>query len=384
MTKKANLSKIILFLLVVFVLSSSSIFLTYGETENNEAPSVRLVVHVLDIDQSQRHAEVKIVVFVDNYPHNLTQVEVRIIGGGDVIVSCNNTGTIRGNEWYYQGESNQTEWLVQGLGEAFPFDSYLLRFKVYCLTYFQSNFSLSSDITMHQAFFAGPKFHSLKDLWLLENGLLPIDNIGAKEISFVIRRSFSALIIAALQFLFPIVACYYLLGATLMLDPKKQLAERLRIHLSLFVFVPTFLIAIHTFLPYRSTLSFPEFLLVNLIVSNTIFGIFSIVGNQRTPDRAFIVRLYTKETFHSRWDAGASIVSLVIFAVIYFFTTFGKMTTPASLFFSYVILPSYVYWYLFTISKEQFMQNKHKYAVMIILFLVPIFVYIILWLLVSR
>lgn len=378
------MSKTILTLLVVFVLSSSLIFLTRGEAESGESLSVRLVVHISEIDQSQRLAELKILVFVDNYPYNLTKVQVRIAGGGYVIVSCNNTGITKGGEWYYQGELNRTTWLLEGEGEAFPFDSYNLRFEIDYLTYFSDNSSLSSDADNHQASFAGPKYRSLKNVWLSDNGSVPINYIKEREIGFLVQRNLSALVVASLQFLFPIIGCYYLLGATLMLDPKKQLAERLGIYLSLFVFVTTFLIAIQIFIPYRSSLSFPEFLLVNLIVSTTVFGIFSIVGNQKTPDTTFIVRLYAKWTFHSRWDAVASSASLIFFLIIYIFTIFGKMTMSASLLFSYVIVPSYVYWYLFTISKEQIMQNKLKCIVFIISFLVPIFLLTILWLLAPK
>lgn len=303
-------------------------------------------------------------------------MEVGIVGGGYVLLSCNNAGATRSGEWYYQGKSNRTTWLMEGDGEAFPFDSYNLRFRIDYLTYFSENSSLSSDADKHQASFTGPEYRFLRDLWLSDDGSIPVNYVEEREVSFLVQRDPSALVVATLQFLLPIIGCYYLLGATLILDPKKQLAERLRIYLSLFVFVTTFLIAIQPFLPYRSSLSFPEFLLVNLIVSNSIFSIFSIAGNRKTPDRSYIVRLYETESFHNRWDVLASTLSLLIFAVIYANTIFGEMTVPASFFFSYGILPAYVYWHFLIIPKEQMKRNKRRYAVVAILFLVPLLLYL--------
>lgn len=188
--------------------------------------------------------------------------------------------------------------------------------------------------------------------------MIPIGYIGPNEVSFTIQRSTSALLLAILQFLLPIIACYYLLGATLMLGLKERLAERLRIHLSLFVFVPTFLIAIQTFLPYRSSLAFPEFLLVNLIISNTIFGIFSILGyrgspvtSERQDNQKEISELKNK------WDIGASVFSLIVFSLIYIATTIWKMTMQTSLIMT-LIIPSYIYGFYVMIPREQLIKKK--------------------------
>jgi len=184
MTKKIIFSKMILLLLIAFLSWSFLIFSTSAEP-NSESANVRLAVHVSDIDQSQKLATVDVVVFIDNFPDNRTEVQVRIVGGGSIIVSCKNTGS-GVNGWYYQGESDQTTWLLQGTGEIFPFDSYRLRFNVYDIPLIQGNFSLSSKYT--SAFFVEPKAYSLNDLWLIDKGFLPIDYIGTNEVSFIIQK----------------------------------------------------------------------------------------------------------------------------------------------------------------------------------------------------
>jgi len=373
----------ILFALFIFILLSSSISQTSAESKNtvyNEFTSIRLVIHVQDINQRQKLATVDIHVFIDNFPENLTEVQVWITGGGSIMIGCQRTGT-GASGWHYQGESNSTVWLLEGTGETFPFDSYNLRFIVYNMPLVQDSVSLSTD--GNQAAFDGPNAYSLKDLWQVEKGLIPIGDLKAKEISFLVQRGFNALLTATLQFLVPIIACYYLLGATLILDPKKQLAERLRIYISLFVFVPAFFIAIQQFLPYRSSLSFPEFFLINLIISTSIFGIFSIVGSQKV-QLPFVVRLYEQNGYQTKWDLPAITLSLMFSALIYLFTLFGKMTVATSLIFTYVIVPSYLYWHFILISKEQLMKRKFFYACFIAAFLIPFFVLAFLWLLLPR
>lgn len=368
------MAKTILLIIIVYVSCMlASLPVSLAEPENDSV-IVRLAVHVLDIDQSKKLAEVKIFVFIDNFPYNRTKIDVWIVGTGSTIVSCKNTGTTRGNEWYYQGESNQTAWLLEGTGEIFPFDSYNLRFVIFHVPLIEDNFSLTSEANELQAFFSEPNAYYLNDLWFLDNGLIPISERKPKEVSFHIQRSSNSQALATIQFLIPIIACYYLLGATLVLDPKKQLAERLRINLSLFVFGPTFFIAIQNFLPYRSSLSFPEFFLTNLMISNTIFGIFSIIGNKRDPTRPRPSRL-------SEWDRRAAVLALAVFLVIYILTLFGKLTLLASLIFSYVVIPSYAYPMVLFITKEELQEKKLLYTICLVTLLIPAIILILLQLL---
>lgn len=362
MPKSNKFVNITLGLIAFLIVISSCTFLIYALPQNNELASIRIVAHILDVDHTQKLVQLELIVFIDDFPYNESNVNVWIIGAGDVMIQCNNTGPKTEDTWYFQGRSKQETWLLEGIGENFPFDSYNLRFEVYHVDFINQNFTLSSQ--GHQAFFTGPRAYSLKDLWRTDNGLTPIRYIHADEISFVIERNPDTIKIAILQLLLPIIGCYYLLGATLILDPKEKLAERLRIHLSLFVFVPTFLIAIQKFLPYRSSMAFPEFLLVNLIVSNTIFGLFSILGNQRSSSK--------QKTAHNRWDLVASVLSLVVFMLIYFLTLFGRINLPTSLVFTYIIIPSYIIFYFALMSKEQFMKEIRSVVIFVILALVPL------------
>lgn len=366
------------FSLLVGLFALSLFLITSANAESYDDAQVRLAIHVMDLDQTQKAAELKIFVFISDFPYNLSGLDVWVAGAGDAIITCNNTGQSVEGLWYYQGESQQTTWLLEGKGEHFPLDSYKLRFKITRVDNIE-NYTLSSE--GHQAFFTGPKWYSLKDYWFVENELIPVGVIQANEVSFIIQRSASTLNFSILQFLVPIIGCYYLLGATLLLDPKKQLTERLRINLSLFVFLPTFLIAIQNFLPYRASLSFPEFLLVNLMISNIVFSIFSVFGNQRGSSLIANAGRGRKEgrmIAHSKWDLIASVLSLVLLVVVYVFTFFNMITAPLSLFFTYIIIPSYIYFYFALMSKKQLRTEINSIAFFVFLGLIPLGIFIVL------
>ncbi|MCJ7423418.1 hypothetical protein MUP01_04015 [Candidatus Bathyarchaeota archaeon] len=381
-----NLMKKIIILSLSFLICCLSVL---ALTSKASAPSqdqtvdeltrVRLVIYIFDIDQTQKTVQLQTFVFLDGFPYNKPNVSVLITGAGEAWILCNRTEQTLGG-WYYQGESAQATWLLDGIGETFPFDSYILRFDVRYMEYVNTNFTLAS--TGHHAFFNGTKAYSLNDLWYTNSNLIPTSSISSKELSFSITRSSGTITIYFLEFLAPIIACYYLLGSTLMLDLKKHLSERLWVHVSLFVFVPLFLLAIRDFLPYRSTLSFPEFLLVNLVLSNAIFAIFSIVGRMKAaPVVPQIIRLYRHEPSLSGWDAAGLFLSVLFFVVTYAFTIMRKVNIPASLLLSYLVIPGYICSIPFLITRKQFAERWRRYLFMVLLALLPAIILLIIWLL---
>jgi len=369
--------KIILSLPIVFLSLFTFVFLVVAKPMDatNEIADIRISVDVLDIYPKQKTAEVKIRVFIPNFPYNETKVRVYIAGGGFAIVLCENTEEkVEASEWFFQGESNLTTWLLEGIGETFPFDSYLLRFKVTDLQY--ANFSLLSGD--HQASFDGPKAYMLRDIWRADDARIPTQYTKVNEVGFVVEKNWDARLLTGVQLLAPVVVCYYLLGATLMLDPKKDLNGRLRIYLSLFVFASTFLIAVQPLLPYHSSLTFPEFLLTNLTISTAILGIGSIVGYSKKSERTSCSEKQMAPQFFNIWDAIASIISLALFIVLFYVSLFGKMNIVASFFFSYGILPSYIYGPFLIARREDLIKGKKTLAVVFVLFLIPALLYILI------
>jgi hypothetical protein len=338
--------------------------------------NVRLWILISDIDPTQKSAQLQISAFLDDFPLNVSGgVGVYVTGGGSLVpILCSQTGQTRSG-WSYQGESAQMTWLLDGFGENFPFDSYTLNFYVYSVTYVGGNYTLAS--TGIQAYFVGAKSYSLDDLWYTKNNRIPISSNSQSEVDFSITRSTGATVIYFLEFLAPIIACFYLLGATLMLDPKSQLSERLGVYVSLFVFAPLFLIAIRDFLPYRSTLSFPELLLVNLVISNAIFAIFNIVGRIRASQGGpQIIRLYRRERPVSFWDGMGAVISLFFLLTTYILTLIWKVNIPTSFTLTYLVIPSYPCSIAFLTTRRQFMENWQ----LILLIIIAALLLVILWL----
>jgi hypothetical protein len=374
MLKKSVLVTIILLGIFPLILMSYSSNV-FAQDKLDETTEVRLAVHVLDVDPFQKLAELDLSVFIDNFPYNETQVRVMVIGAGDITVVCNNTGNSITGSFYFQGETNTTIWLLEGKGEQFPFDSYNLRFKIFRIDFIENNFTLSSR--EQAAMFDGSRARSLGDLWTTNGSYsnsLPVRYVRTNEVAFIVQRSLNTTVVALLQFIIPIFACYYLLGSSLMLKSENQISERLTIYIALFVFIPTFFLAIQQFLPYRSSLSFPEFLLVNLLLSTSILGIFSIIGNQKEAYRIPVEGFRTKKLAHSKWDLYGAAISLFSCMALYILTVMSNITPSLSLIFV-LVLPSYIFWQFFIRPMEELRKEKWSYVLQLA---VPIVIMIVI------
>lgn len=372
--KRKYLISFFLFLALILVICSN---IQQVIAEPDESLTVELNIQVFNIDIQEKLANITIQVQIPNFPYNETSVLIRIVGGGDVTLQCKN---VEKNNicWFFKGDTNQTLWLLDGSGEAFPFDTYTLRFKVEELSYFTGTISLSSNI--QDAYFSGQLAYKLKDNWHSNDLSLPLRYVNGNEVGFVIEKNLDSTIIIAIQFLAPIVACYYLLGATRFLDPRKNLAGRLRIHLSLFVFSSTFLLTIQPSLPYHSSLTFPEFLLTNLTISTAIFGIFSLIGNK--PKKPWEIKEETK--VYLKHDSIGSLISMAIFLVLYVVIMVGKMNTQLSLFLTFIIIPSLGYAYNLNAPQKEIQKHKNYLIKLLILSFVGYLVILLISVVITR
>ncbi len=347
-------------------------------TAQPELVNARIVVQVSNVNPLLKTANVNLFLYINNYPLNASDVRIMITGGGDVIVPCYNKGE-DANGWFFQGESNETTWFLDGIGETYPFDSYTLHFKIHD-TFMPTWLNCSLTMDGSQAYFDGPNSLSLTTLWVENNGLISMtetsawlaENETTNQMNVHINRTSDALNSVILELFAPIIACYLLLATTLLLDPKKHMNERLTIYLALFVFVPTFLFAIQNYLPFRSSLSFPELLLSNLVISTTIFAVFSIIGKFKTWTLPWNVRIH-----HNVWDLLAVLSSLILLLLTYYATLFGKINPAASFVFSYCIIPAFMIWFPFENFKHTTIKgNKSVLAFLFSLFLMLFWAFI--------
>lgn len=342
------------FLTLLFLLLCSTILyflaLASAQTseETNDAPvTVRLAVYIHDIDEKKSLADVSINAFIDNYPDNETEIELQLRGGEYVNFKCTG-GEQKTNGWSYGGGSNETVWLLEGRGERFPFDTYNLRFTIFYVG--RINGTNCTFAEKDERGFLTT--HYLNDLWKTQDGLLPVGILKDQEINFVLQRADSTVTVAFLEFFVPPIACYYLFGSALILDPKN-LAERLRIYLSIFFFVPAFLIAVQAFFPHRVSLSFPELLLVNLLVSTSILGVMSTIARNEITKYPRKKRSPASYILERKWDMIGITLALSILMIVYSSTLISEMTPQLGILFSYLVIPAYIFWIPFASSKKK-------------------------------
>jgi hypothetical protein len=207
-----------------------------------------------------------------------------LIGGGDVVhISCS-----QGPFGYFIGTSGLRNWTLGGplgKGEYFPFEEYQLIFQLANVLPGPLNMSeLQINEQYTFAYFEGPKKLQLNETYVTSGEYLlnTYSEENLKEI-VLLQRKLGAFAIPTLFWLLilPTLACYFVLVSSLLLTGENSTSNRLQIYVALFIFSPTFLFAIQGHLPFRVTLSIPEALLVNLMVSTAIFAVSSVLKLNR-------------------------------------------------------------------------------------------------------
>jgi len=235
-------------------------------------------INIRDIKPDQKLAIIDIDLWIENFPYNASTIWVFFSLDAFPTIQCNKSP---GGPYF--GWQTDIAWPLYGSGELFPFDSYLMRFMVGELWYFENTAKkLSADARSQLTFRKEMSMvwtnQLLESTWQVPRfPEIPKIVPGFSQFMYdfdikIARRP----LIPSLQFLVPIVLCYLFLGGSMLL-PTQNLDTRLRVYLPLFVFSPTFFFAIQSYLPRRSSLSIPEFLLTYLIVCTSVFGFISML-----------------------------------------------------------------------------------------------------------
>lgn len=287
--------------------------------QKNNVYKMTVDVRVYDLDLKDLYSSVEVFLRLGPLPvgFNESGILVQILGGGDAMVFCNDTSSDHYGK-YFQGNFSKS-WYITGEGEQFPFDQYKMQFKIRPLI--DCNFTID-EVT---AIFSGAKQKQLSEAWETKNAHneIPFQIAESDELMLTIQLKRRSLI-PFLTLVLPVILCYYLLGATLYLEPSSRMQEILTVYISLFVFVPTFFIGIQDFLPYRSLLTIPEFLLTYAIVTNAFFGV-SIMTSEHVRE----LKICNKKFHPSEWFG--LILSSAIFIPLYWFLFFPiSMRSPSS------------------------------------------------------
>ncbi|MCJ7770843.1 hypothetical protein MUP37_04610 [Candidatus Bathyarchaeota archaeon] len=257
----------------------------YGQLENTT--EVKYDVRIDDIDLATDTAQVNITVTISNL--NTTGIPptepIRAIISGEIDnVQINCTRNIDGD---FVGSSGMMPWSLGGelgKGQCFPFEKYELTFQLVNILPLSPNMSMIKARDLDSfAYFEGPKKVVLSHTFTSSP-----TNVGPRVDMFFQKDSLRAVVFLSRSenesilwlLIAPTIACSYVLISTILPRRRLTLANRLLVYISLLAFGPTFLMAIQSYLPFRASLSIPEVLAENLIISTAIFSALSLLQAQ--------------------------------------------------------------------------------------------------------
>ena len=257
-----------------------------ADSQTSKTPKVEFDILVHDVNLSDGTAEVNITLtFSDLFIPGLNlgePVSAIIVGQGDSKrISCESVDNGR-----FTGSSGMIKWTLGGelgRGEYAPFEEYELTFELADVLPGPFNMSnIEVDALKSSAFLEGPKKLFLERIYSTFDNKFSFSMSFPNNLRAVIsvKRKLGAFGLPVLfwQLILPTLACNCLLVSTLLLRGEKATSNRLRVYVALFIFGPTFFNGIQGYLPLRASLSIPEVLLENLMISTAIFAIFSLIS----------------------------------------------------------------------------------------------------------
>jgi len=305
-------------LTALFILVLAILILVIPETKvqaQEEKVKVTFTLQIYDIDRFDQTADVNVTLKFENLASQQVAenepVRALLFGGANIVdISCNETLPDE-----YVGSSGLTTWGFSGSlarGEYFPFDEGQLLLQI--ANVLPGPFNVSDAVIGNEsyAYFEGPGKLRLNETCVSIGDACVVDMYFGPNLRVTVplkRRTDSLLMDRSFWLLIvPTLASYYLLACSFFLWKEEDLSNRLRIYVAIFIFSPTFMMAMQGQLPFRVTLAIPEVLLVNLMISTAIFSIFSILP---------IKNRYLKVTC----DGAASYLSIFIALYLFEFLT---------------------------------------------------------------
>jgi hypothetical protein len=284
---------VVLLILLVLAVSSFAVEMSPVQGQQVSTPNaLQLSVQIYDVDLSTDIARINISASFNTLSRSVNSSEIYgiIISGVNqyVLMTYNYSN-------YPHATTGIIDWALSGdlgKGEYAPFEVYELRFELTHVLGVRdelnvSDFSIDRQLTF--ARFTGSKEKALNQTFNYPEGKAPywIRTFTDQEEVFYLTRKAD---LSGVPFLFwllimPTLACLLVLACTLRLSGRENLGNRLTVYLALFIFAPTFFMAIQQYLPLRAGLSIPEVLLINLIINTALFTGISVLQPDNTLGR---------------------------------------------------------------------------------------------------
>jgi len=298
-TKNSCKPTIVLVLILLGILTCVP-FAECEETEESYVLRMDMAIYINNLFFENDTANIDVNLWIRNFPIDASIVYVQFQSLEHYEVNCNRIGGGAPNRYQFQGKLEEKSWYLDGIGELFPFDYYVLEFMLYPYSIqYEINGTICGMRYLNYTFveeqthvdFAGLFRPRLKDQWEILRY-----STNTTYYVYLFRKGE----MPSLQFLVPM----FLIQLLVVLVPSftNDKSIRIRLFSSLLLFAPMFIFTIQNFLPYRSTLSIPEFLGLTLIFSCTLMLLSSLLGDPKHKTRTFA------------FDVGALVVSYVLYA----------------------------------------------------------------------
>ena len=265
----------------ILVTSDNTPFLEGSETEPTH--STEICVNIIDLSINEYTARIDLIVRIRNVSIGSDSISVGIQDIEDYAITL-----VRTSSGDYEGSEENVLWFVRGVGEAFPYDYYMLDFTIdpeslqdaledqppetfnYVVTYGQGC----------SAEFTGVSRVRLGNTWKIEG---TIDDSGYHV--YLLRKSG----VFYYKFIFPL----YIVNLVIFLVPAfmatniKNRSNNIRIYSSLLIFAIGYLFTIQSYLPPRNTLSLPEYFSSLIIIISSIMMLSSFFDIEPLNRRKF-------------------------------------------------------------------------------------------------
>lgn len=324
MNRKAIWFSVLLFITATYLVASDGTLHVYGESVPTFDVEFNVDIGDLDINDFTARIDLRVSIRNASIVADTVTVGLRDIAEYEITLNRAASGD-------YEGVAHEVLWYVRGVGEAFPYDYYILdvnidpdslRYTIGAQTY-----ELSEYVVVYSqgcsAGFLGVERVRLDNTWSIEG---QTDGSGFQV--YLLRRS----AVFYFKFIFPL----YIVNLVIFLTPAfmatniRNRSNNIRIYSALLIFAIGYLFTIQAYLPPRSTLSLPEYFSSLIIIISSIMMLSSLLDVEQPNRRNF-------QLTADLLGYGASFVIYVVYTYMVYYPYRGSIQYIGS---TFLVIPA--------------------------------------------
>lgn len=324
MNRKTICFSILIFITTVYLVASDESPHVYGESVPTFDVEFNMDIGDLDINDYTARIDLHVRIRNASIGADSITVGLRDITEYEITLVSTASGD-------FEGFAHEVLWFVRGVGEAFPYDYYILDVNIdpdhLRYTSGPESYELSEYAVVYDqrsmAKFLGTDRVRLDNTWSIEG---QTDASGYHV--YLLRRS----AVFYFKFIFPL----YIVNLVIFLTPAfmatniRNRGNNIRIYSALLIFAIGYLFTIQPYLPPRSTLSLPEYFSSLIIIISSIMMLSSLLDVEQLNRRNF---QFTADLL----GYGASFIIYVVYTYMVYYPYRGSIRYISS---TFLIIPA--------------------------------------------